>query len=77
MRLKHGYCCVQVIAAAGNAFTRLFTYRKDVFAKHNIPVPRTWRELLSFARQYNGTDGMHAVCLHGGSCYGGGMSALW
>ncbi len=52
-------------------------YRKDVFAKHNIPVPRTWRELLSFARQYNGTDGMHAVCLYWGSCYGGGMSALW
>ncbi len=39
-----------------------FLYRKDIFAQYNLTLPRTWRELLSFARQYNGTAGMHAFC---------------
>ncbi len=70
-------CTMQVIGLPFNSYTRHLMYRKDMFAKYNITVPRTWRELLSFGRAWNGTEGMHAVCLHFGNCYGGLGSGMW
>ncbi len=54
-----------------NAYTFHLIYRKDIFAQYNLTLPRTWRELLAFARQYNGTAGMHAFCALGNTCYQG------
>ncbi len=45
--------------------------------QYNIPLPRTWRELLTYARQWNGTDGMNAFCIMDSICYGGSFTILW
>lgn len=44
------------------AYTHLLIYRKDLIRKHNITLPRTWRELIAFSRAYNGTEGLYAFC---------------
>ncbi len=59
----------QVYGLPLNAYTYHLIYRKDIFEQYNITMPRTWRELLDFARQYNGTAGMHAFCGNWSPCY--------
>ena len=46
-----------------------FFYRKDIFDKYNLQVPRTWDEVLETAQHMNGTnwngDGLpdYGMCL--------------
>ncbi len=65
-----GSCTIlQIVGLPVTSFTYHLAYRKDIFAQYNLTVPRTWRELLQFSRQYNGTAGMHAFCGVWGPCF--------
>ncbi len=67
---------LQVVTLPSSVFTYHLAYRKDIFAQYNLTVPRTWRELLQFSRQYNGTAGMHAFCTVWGPCFQMGVVLL-
>jgi multiple sugar transport system substrate-binding protein len=43
----------------------LLIYRKDLFAKDNIPEPKTWDDVIADAKHFNGKDGMSGICWNG------------
>lgn len=44
------------------AYSYHLFYRKDLFAQYNLTLPRTWGELIDFARASNGTGNKWAFC---------------
>ena len=45
--------------------TTMLFYRKDLFAKYNIAVPRTFAQLAAAAKTLNGKDGVNGIGLRG------------
>jgi multiple sugar transport system substrate-binding protein len=43
----------------------MLEYRKDLFARDNIPEPKTWDDVISAAKHFNGKDGMSGICWNG------------
>jgi multiple sugar transport system substrate-binding protein len=43
----------------------MLIYRKDLFAKDNIPEPKTWEDVIADAKHFNGKDGMSGICWNG------------
>jgi multiple sugar transport system substrate-binding protein len=43
----------------------MLIYRKDLFAKYNIPEPKTWEDVLADAKYFHGKDGMSGICWNG------------
>ncbi len=59
----------QVVNLPFSTYPYHLAYRRDLFQRYNLTVPSTWRELAQFAREKNGTAGMHAFCGLWGPCF--------